>query len=42
MKTEGTKTTFTIYNNVLVKQPIDYSKFEETKVKQNNEFANVS
>lgn len=40
--TVGTKTSFTVYNNMQVKSAIDYSKFEEKKVKQSNDFANVS
>lgn len=38
----GIKTSFTVYSNVQAKQTIDYSKFEETKAKQSNEYANVS
>jgi transcriptional regulator with XRE-family HTH domain len=38
----GTKTSFTVYHNVQVKTQIDYSKFEDKKVKQNNDYANVS
>ncbi len=39
---EGKKTSFTVFSNVKSKQNIDYSKFEEKKVKQSNEYANVS
>ena len=38
----GLKTSFTIYNNIQVKSSIDYSKFEEKKIKQSNNYANVS
>jgi transcriptional regulator with XRE-family HTH domain len=38
----GSKTSFTVYNNIQVKSPIDYSKFEEKKIKQSNNYANVS
>jgi transcriptional regulator with XRE-family HTH domain len=38
----GSKTSFTIYNNTQVKSSIDYSKFEEKKIKQSNNYANVS
>jgi transcriptional regulator with XRE-family HTH domain len=38
----GKKTSFTVYHNVQVKTQIDYSKFEDKKVKQNNDYANVS
>lgn len=38
----GSKTSFTVYRNVQAKSAIDYSKFEETKIKQSNNFANVS
>jgi transcriptional regulator with XRE-family HTH domain len=38
----GIKTSFTVYRNVQTKQAIDYSKFEEKKVKQSNEYADVS
>lgn len=40
--TAGKKTTLTVYRNVEAKQTIDYSKFEEKKVKQSNELADVS
>ncbi|MFW5701206.1 MAG: helix-turn-helix domain-containing protein [Cyclobacteriaceae bacterium] len=38
----GSKTSFTIYNNIQLKSSIDYSKFEEKKIKQSNNYANVS
>jgi len=38
----GTKTSFTVYSNVKAKQVIDYSKFEEKKVKHSDEYADVS
>lgn len=38
----GSKTSFTIYNNIQLKSYIDYSKFEEKKIKQSNNYANVS
>ena len=38
----GSKTSFTIYNNIQLKSSIDYSKFEEKKIKQSNNNANVS
>ncbi len=39
---EGTKTSFTVHSNILVKPTIDYSKFKEKKVKQSNILADVS
>jgi transcriptional regulator with XRE-family HTH domain len=42
ISTSGTKTTFTVYSNVKAKPEIDYSKFEERKLKQINTFADVS
>lgn len=38
----GYKTSVTVYSNVQVKHGIDYSKFEEKKVIQSNDYANVS
>lgn len=39
---DGAKTSFTIYRNVQISSSIDYSKFEDKKVKQNNDYTNVS
>lgn len=38
----GSKTSFTVYSNIQEKSAIDYSKFEEKKIKQSNSYADVS
>lgn len=37
----GSKTSFTVYRTIPAKSNIDYSKFEESKIKLSNNYANV-